>query len=312
MPAWVAIRVERVQLATNTEWDGPVPESGFASLCKDVGTLVGITGPGNAGAVRLGCALLSDEQQRQADPRDPDLQLTIDVAGVSYRSYVAADRRSHLFAYTFVVPGDAVPTDGVVLSVVDSDTDTKRGQEIGSVRFSRAEMIEMATSGALVTRQASDVSLLEFSVRPFDGRLRKVEVDLDARRGGAEVRGIEVNAGDVVRVEASGSWQIGSWNDDMLGPLGYTDGRLRSSNLTLFADDDHGTAVAVVGQQEAAVLLRPRPCVRVVSPYSGVIWIGINDQEFQDNKGSAHYRIFARPAKRREWLVPGQLLGCDT
>lgn len=60
------------------------------------------------------------------------------------------------------------------------------------------------------------------------------------------------------------------------------------------------------------MLLRPRPCVRVVSPYSGVVWIGINDQEFQDNKGSAHYRIFARPAKRREWLVPGQLLACDT
>lgn len=52
--------------------------------------------------------------------------------------------------------------------------------------------------------------------------------------------------------------------------------------------------------------------MRVVSPYSGVVWIGINDQEFQDNKGSAHYRIFARPAKRREWLVPGQLLACDT
>ena len=55
MPAWVAIRVERVQLGpTKTEWDGPVPESSFAGLCKDVGTLVGITGPGNAGAVRLG------------------------------------------------------------------------------------------------------------------------------------------------------------------------------------------------------------------------------------------------------------------
>jgi len=311
MPKWIVLRVERVQVAaSDTEWDGPAVDSSFKEICKGLSSLVGAARPEVGGVARIGCSLLSGEKQRQADPRDPDLQVILDMAGASYRSYVATDRRAHLFEYPFVVPGDAVPPDGLVLSVVDADANAPRGQEIGSVRLTRDEIITLTTSGQLITRQSESLALLEFSVRPHDAKLRKADVTLAANRGGVDVRGIEVNAGDVVRVEASGTWQIGSWNADWLGPDGYTDGRLKDSNLDLFPRDSHGAAVAVVGQQEAAALLRPHPCERFVSPFAGVVWVGINDRKPGDNNGEAHYRVFTRAPKAAEWRAPGVLLGC--
>ncbi len=310
MPKWIALRVERVQVAGDIEWDGPVEESSFKEMCKDVSTLVGLVRPDVGGAARLGCSLFSEEQ-RQTDPRDPDLQLVLDIGGVSYKSYIAVDRRAHLFSYPFVIPGDVIPPEGLVLTVLDADDNADRGQEVGSVRLSHAEIISIATSGQLATHQDGSVSLLEFTARPHDGSLRKVEVTVDAKTGGREVLGLEVNAGDIVRVEASGTWQIGTWHNDWLGPGGYGDDRLKGSNLRLFPSDGHGAAVAVVGQQGRASLLRPRPCDRFVSNFSGVVWVGINDRETSDNNGEATFRVLTRAPKAAEWKSPGVLLGCD-
>jgi hypothetical protein len=311
MPPWIVVRVERVRVAAGTtEWDGPHEESSLKQMCKDVSSLIGLARPDVGGAARLGCSLLSSGQ-RQTDPREPDLQLVLDIGGVSYSSYVATDRRAQLFSYSFVVPGAVVPVEGLVLAVVDADENSRRGQEIGSIRLTRKELIELAESRALIERRSDAVALLELSVRPRDGKLRTVDVSVEAKRGGTEARGLEVAAGEIVRVEASGSWRIGSWNDDMLGPSGYLDGRLRDSNLTLFPKDEHGAAVAVVGQQEAAALLRPRPCARFVSTYAGVVWVGINDRQAGDNAGEAHFRVLTRGPKPAEWRAPGALLGCD-
>lgn len=311
MPKWLAIRVERVQVnADGREWDGAVPESSLKQMCGDISKLVGVVRPGLGAAGRLGCALLGGQKQRQTDPRDPDLQILLDAAGVSYQSYIATDQRAHLFGYPFVVPGGVVPAEGIVVSLVDADTDAPRGQEIGSVRIGRDELIAAATAGGVLTRSAGSLGLIEIAVRAHDGGLEKAELALPAREGGTEVRGIAVNAGDVVRIEATGTWQIGSWNDAWLGPDGYTDGRLKDSNLSLFGKDHHGAVVAVVGQQGSAALLQPRPCVRVVSPFSGVIWVGLNDRSPGDNNGEVRLRVFTRAPKESEWRTPGALLGC--
>ena len=224
---------------------------------------------------------------------------------------MAPDRRAHQFTYAFVIPDESIPPQGLVVAVLDDDDGPLGGEEIGSVRLSREQLIAMAATGELASLAAPSLSLLEVSATPHDGRLRKAEFDLATNSGGETVRGITVNAGDIVRIEASGTWQIGTYNDDVLGPQGFTNGRLQDYNLPLFPRMAHGSTVALVGQQGKLVTLPIHPCARVVSPFAGVVWVGINDRKFTDNQGSAHIRIFTRAPKPAEWANPAALLGCD-
>lgn len=310
MPKRIVLRVERVQVAsTKREWDGPVAETSYKKLCSDVAGVVAAVRP--AGALASVVCDLMSEKQRQTDPREPDLRVELRSGPVVYTSYVAPDRRAHQFGYSFVIPDESIPAQGLVLAVLDDDDGALGGEEIGSVRLSRDQLIAMATTGELATLAAETLSLLEVSVTPHDGRLRKVEFDLATNSGGATARGIAVNAGDVVRIEASGEWQIGTYNNEVLGPEGFVDGRLKDYNLPLFPRAAHGSTVALVGQEGKLVVLPVSPCARVVSPFAGVVWVGINDRKFTDNQGSAHVRVFTRGPKPAEWASPAALLGCD-
>ncbi|MEZ4403737.1 MAG: hypothetical protein R3B06_27180 [Kofleriaceae bacterium] len=312
MPTRIVLRVERVQVAVDgREWDGPVAERDYKQGCKDVSALTVLLAPAAARLIRLGCALMSDQRQRQTDPREPDLRLELRSGGVTYTSYVAPDRRAHQFGYSFVVPDESIPAQGLVLAVVDNDDGASGGQEIGSVRLSRDQLIGLATTGEVRALRAGALELLEVTVAPHDGRLRKVEADLAVRDGGATVEGIQVNAGDVVRIETSGTWQIGTRGHDELGPEGFTDGRLHDHNLPLFKHAAHGGTVALVGQQGQQHVLAVSPCARFVSPYAGVVWVGVNDRAFADNRGTVHLRVFTRGAKPGEWRTPGATLACD-
>lgn len=311
MPKRIVLRIERVQVAQDgREWDGPIAEVSYKKLCSEVAGAVATVQP-EAAIAGLACDLLGSSKQRQTDPREPDLRLELRSGPAVYTTYVAPDRRSHQFGYSFVIPDESIPVQGLVLAVLDDDDGALGGEEIGSVRLSRDQLIAMATTGELASLSASPVALLEVSVTAHGGRLRKAEFDLATNSGGANVRGITVNAGDIVRIEASGTWQIGTYNDDVLGPEGFIDGRLRDYNLPLFPRFAHGSTVALVGEQGKLVVLPVSPCVRVVSPFAGVIWVGINDRKFNDNQGSAHIRVFTRAPKPSEWASPGALLGCD-
>jgi len=319
MPKRIVLRVERVQVAASgREWDGPVAEvsyrkvcSGVAGLVKAVGARVSPAIGAKAAIAGVACDFLGDGKQRQADPREPDLRVELRSGPVVYTSYAAPDRRAHQFGYAFVIPDESIPAQGLVLAVLDDDDGALGGEEIGSVRLSREQLIAMATTGELATLSAESVSLLEVTVTPHDGRLRKVEYDLATNSGGETVHGIAVNAGDVVRIDASGEWTLGTRGNEAVHPEGLTEGRLQRNNLPLFPSVAHGSPVALVGQQGKLVRLPLTPCARVVSPFAGVVWVGINDRRFADNLGSAHIRVFTRGPKAAEWGRPGALLGCD-
>ncbi|MBK9031558.1 MAG: hypothetical protein IPL61_09525 [Myxococcales bacterium] len=300
MPKRIVLRVERVRVATDgREWDGPIAETSYKKLCADVAGAVAVVQP-EVAIAGLACNLLGSGKQRQTDPREPDLRVELRSGPVVYTSYVAPDRRAHQFNYSFVIPDESIPAQGLVLAVLDDDDGALGGEEIGSVRLSRDQLITMATTGELASLAAPPLSLLEVSATPHDGRLRKIEFDLAASAGGETARGITVNAGDIVRIEASGTWQIGTYNDKELGPAGFSDGRLQDYNLPLFPRTAHGSTVALVGQQGKLVVLPVQPCVRVVSPFAGVIWVGINDRKFTDNKGQRpHPDLYPRPQTRR-------------
>lgn len=311
MPKRIVLRIERVQVAAGgREWDGPVAEVSYRKICLDLAGAVASVKP-VAALGGLACDLLGNSKQRQSDPREPDLRIELRSGPVVYTSYVAPDRRAHQFGYSFVIPDESIPTQGLVLAVLDDDDGAMGGEEIGSVRLSRDQLIALATTSDVASLSAEALNLFEITVTPHDGQLRKAEFDLATNSGGEIVRGIAVNAGDVVRIEAAGTWQIGTYHNEFLGPEGFTDGRLRDYNLPLVPSEAHGSTVALVGQQGKQLILPVQPCVRVVSAFAGVIWVGINDRKFSDNVGSAHIRVFTRAPKPAEWASPKVFLGCD-
>jgi hypothetical protein len=321
MPKRIVLRVERVQVAAGgREWDGPVAEVSYKNMCSAVAGLVKAVGErvspmigAKAAIAGVACDFIGDGKQRQADPREPDLRVELRSGPVVYTSYAAPDRRAHQFGYSFVIPDESIPAQGLVVAVLDDDDGTLGGEEIGSVRLSRDQLITMAKTGELASLSAESLSLLEVSVTPHDGRLRKVEYDLATNSGGETVHGIAVNAGEVVRIDASGEWTIGTGTsgNEPVHPEGLTAARLQRNNLPLFPGVAHGSTVALVGQQGKLVRLPLTPCARVVSPFAGVVWVGINDRAYGDNRGSAHIRVFTRAPKAAEWGSPGALLGCD-
>jgi hypothetical protein len=165
MPKRIVLRVERVQVAAGgREWDGPVAEVNYKKLCTEVAGAVAVVQP-EAALAGLACQLLGNGKQRQTDPREPDLRVELRSGPVVYTSYVAPDRRAHQFGYSFVIPEESIPSQGLVLAVLDDDDGALGGEEIGSVRLSREQLIAMATTGELATLAAETLSLLEVSTR---------------------------------------------------------------------------------------------------------------------------------------------------
>jgi hypothetical protein len=309
-PRWFVLRIDRVQAARNgIEWDGPVDETSSRDACRSIAGLAGIVIPA-ARSATLACSLVRDDQ-RQADPRDPDLQLLIEAPSVRYESYVAFDRRNHLFDYAFVVPSAALAADGLLISVVDADIGADRGQEIGSVRLTLDELTDLATKRTVGSRTAENLSLLEIAVGPYDGTLMESEVKIDAAIGGASDMSFKIHAGDIVRIEAEGTWQIGHFYDQVIGPSGYPNSAMRSGNLAAFKDEPHGAAVALVGSQGKMAKVSVNPCIKFVSPYAGSVWVGINDQSNRDNRGSALFRLLKRGPSAAQWMKPGAIFRCD-
>lgn len=309
LPAWIEIRVARVEVQGSTEWDGPVHETSDKEICGGISDIAIILGPEASGFGHLLCSQISD-QQVQKDPRDPDLQVLLEAPGVRYASFIVPDSRSTNFDYAFAIPGDALDADGVVVTVVDFDSADERGQEVGGVRLTKDELLKAFEGGTVVSRSTPNLATLEVAVREHDGKLREKSLDLSPSAGGQVLAGFDVAAGDIVRVEISGTWTIGTVHKDPLGPEGYAGTTLREYNLDTFPDFGHGAAVSLIGQQGSYAKVGGSPCTRFVNHHGGVVWLGINDKKPSDNRGAAHFRVLVRGAKAGEWKQPGGIFPC--
>lgn len=310
LPEWIEIRVQRVQVAAGREWDGPTEERGQKDQCSDIADVAMLV-PKVGMGISIFCEVFTTNAQRQTDPRHPDLQLLLEAPGVKYRSYISFDQQSQLFDYPFMVPSAALTDDGVLITVVDNDQGSERGEEIGSVRLRNQWLLDAWQSNQLQTQSTNGLSLIEISVSERRGDLTHKDAVFEARAGGAEVAGLEVVAGDFIRIKATGTWQIGDWNDKHLDANGYTDGRLRKSNLERFRDVAHGGAIALVGRSGMLFEVPPTTCFRAVAPFSGVVWVGINDNQPSDNRGTVNVRVHRRGPNPKEWKQPGVAFACE-
>jgi hypothetical protein len=311
LPEWIEIRVQRVHVTPGREWDGPSEERGQKDQCRDLADVAKFGGPKVAIGASIFCELFTTNAQRQTDPRQPDLQLLLEAPSVQYKSYIAFDQQSQLFDYAFMVPSTALSDDGVVITVVDNDQGSERGEEIGSVRLRKQWLLDAWQSGQLQSPTSGGLNLIEIGVSERRGELIHADAVFEAPVGGAHVAGLEVVAGDFIRIKAVGTWQIGNWNDDLLDANGYTDGRLRDSNLERFRDVAHGGAVALVGRSGMLFEVPPTTCFRAVAPYSGVVWVGINDKKPGDNRGTVNVRVHRRGPNPHEWRRPGATFPCE-
>lgn len=310
LPPWIEIRVGRVRVASSTSpWDGDRQERDWRRFCEGVTEAASSLRP--MVSVGSGVCQILDSPQRQTDPTLPDLQLQLRGADTTYSSYVAPDQTSYTFDYPFAVPREAISEAGFAIAVIDVDESSTGGQEIGSIRLSKEDLRDAVTAKKLQALTSSGLDLLEVQVRPHDGAFRKQVVDLDTSKGGMFVSSFAVRAGDVVRIEAQGSWKIGRWPDNSsMGPAGRSDSA-KGSRLKLFQDPANGAAVAFVGRDTSVLPVAVNPCVKFVAPYSGSVWVGVNDTKYGDNRGNAQFTVMKRGAKATQWASPGTLLACD-
>lgn len=315
---WLEIRVDMVSVATQRKrdagpWDAPsAKEASPKDLCGLVALLGNFAGAGPASGAALGsaCTILAPRgRQRQRDPRAPDLILQLRIGpDLSYVTPIVADTYAYAFGYPFVVPVDRIPRAGLQIVAYDADGGGE-GEALGSFRLFKSDLLKTAGSKRPV-RSLRDgaVERLEIVVLPYAGKVRKAVTEVSAAEI-KEVVGVPVRTGDVVEIRARGKYEVTSaLFKDWIHQDGYTKGH-RSYNRAELPKARHGAAMALLGDAGFGVLVGN--CVRIVSPFSGKIRVGVNDSDLANNSGNLKFSVVARqdPAL---WQQPGKVLSCPS
>lgn len=305
LPAVLVLRIDTVEVAptkwgSEQTWDGQEPESDPAAGCRVVAAGVTFLEPLSGGVVSALCGWVSSPH-RERRPSDPDLRVSVAAgATTAYSTFALADTASASLGYELVVPVGAVPADGLRVELYDDD---QVGAElIGSTRLSVAR---------LATAFRSPSKLLVVS----EGNIRRLEIVVSeyvaapamrARRPASAqptTLGRPVNAGEVVTVRARGSFKVGSWFDDTVGPGGYPGGDARSYNLKPFEREPHACGIALIGTGATVDGIAVGNEKQFVAEHAGPIRLGLNDSDPGNNTGSVRYEVALRAPTVQEWLA---------
>lgn len=311
-PTWVILRIDAVQVAlnrpgTSQTWDGPAPEQGHGEECALLGLGIGIINPILGKGAHLLCKMETRPKQRERDVSAPDLAVRITAGmGAVYQTATAWDTGYHIFRQEFMVPTEAIPAEGLSLSVVDRDGGEV--EVIGAVRLSRQQLVSAITSGQpmmVLQDPSGGLIRLELVVSASSSEGEDSTFDIDASDGTVRLRHRPIRAGEVVELSAVGRYQIGSHYDEWLGPTGYPGGGPKSYNFDAepFKGAAHGAALAIVGDGDAKQGLLVTPCATTISRSGGQLVVGVNDAEPDNNRGSLRFTIRVRPPTVQEWLA---------
>lgn len=307
LPENITLRIDRVDVAgtqpgTQNRWDGSEREPQGDAVCSLLALGTNLVSPVSGDHAKDLCGALVRQEHRERFPADPDLRVRLSAgASVAYDSPVARDLTSHSFAYEFVVPTSAVPPDGLRIEVLDDDG--KDGaQSIGSARLTLETIATTWESATRLFRTSSGaLSNLEVVVGPYE------PLTIEKREMLATSEPLPIGrrlaAGEIVHLQAKGSYTVGSWYDAKLDPRGYSTDAARRYNFQQepFASAPHAAGIALAGENDLFVGALVAPCVTFTSHYAGVLRVGINDTEPENNEGRIAFEGYLRAPTVEEW-----------
>jgi len=248
--------------------------------------------PGVGTAAHTLCSLGSRRDGSDWNPEDPDLFVAFQVGSTTYRSPVIADRASHDLNYPLFIPREAMRESGLHLAVYDRDGESPQASTL--IADHQLRWADLDNTIELRGEDLDEPSLkllrLELDHNP---QPQTASQTIAASAGLVPIDGVDIPAGMLVEIRAKGQYRIGSWNDDTLGPSGYPGGGPRDYNLPVqvFRAAKHGAAVALVQRDTAAQAVVVGDCARFIAESGGVLYLGVNDRDYQNNSGSIAFEV---------------------
>lgn len=312
---WVVVRVDAVEASqtrpgTASSWDGPAPQAQDGADCALLGLVSSLVLSPVAGkGLQYLCQHDSRPQQVEKDPTAPDLFVRLQARDATYDTYTAWNSAAHVFGVEFVLPVDAVPPEGITLSVLDRDG--AESDLVGHVRVVRQTLVEFAAGrGPLLSFTGSaGLRRLDLVISRLAPQLEEGAVAMDPSHGTIPAPTRRVRAGEVVEIVATGAYRVGTFNSDLIDPRGYPGGALRQYNFANepFRSAPHGSGLALIGPAGSRQGLIVAPCVAAVARVAGPIVLGVNDSDPENNRGELVFAVRIRPPTPIEWLGSGSL-----
>lgn len=289
-PGWVVLKISRVEVKPRkidgSPWD--LPKDKKSGGCGPVA--IGKMAAGLAGSV-IATFLCSHSTPGQRDVSAPDLFVQLVAGDARYQTPVALDTYDEAFDFPVIVPLEGIPPAGLEVQVLDQDDDVGAGELIGMVRLTRLQMQDaLASSMPLLTLSDSQVSRIEIEVAPYSAPPSVASLTFEVNHEPAALP-IRARAGELVTIAARGKYSVAS-NFRELDENGYTDGQKRGYNRSDFKNANHGVAVALIGAgNESHAALVVGPCVTAVASTAGQIFVGVNDRDVGNNRGSIRFAV---------------------
>ena len=165
--------------------------------------------------------------------------------------------------------------------------DTNRDQRLSAQEWvwSRRSFEQRDTNNdGVLTRAELGAPAAGFGARTANARVASVNVP--ANRQWTDT-GVVVQSGDRVSFTASGTVQLSSGGDDVADPKGARSGRLAPEGP--LPRDPAGALIARIGETAPVVVGDRTDGIR--APASGRLYLGVNDDYHQDNKGNYNVEV---------------------
>jgi hypothetical protein len=290
-PGWVVLKISRIEVKPRkidgSPWD--LPREKKSGSCGPV-AMIGKMAAGVAGGV-IATFLCSHSTPGQRDVSAPDLFVQLVAGDARYRTPVALDTYAEAFDFPVIVPLEGIPPAGLEVQVLDQDDDVGTGELIGMVRLTRMQVQDaLASNMPLLTLSDSQLSRIEIEVAPYAAPAPIEPSTFEVNHEPAALP-IRARAGELVTIAARGKYSVAS-NLREIDENGYIDGEKRGYNRNDFKNANHGAAVAMVGaSNESHAALVVGSCVTAVASTAGQIFVGVNDSDVRNNRGSIRFAV---------------------
>jgi len=130
-----------------------------------------------------------------------------------------------------------------------------------------------------------------------------------SRRGMVAVENLSVTAGEVVEVEARGEYRVAG-RAAPVPPAGGPGAAARTFQDGPFKVGAPGAAMVRVGKRRLTTGTLVTPCAAFLSPYEGLVFAGINNQDPSKAQGDLEFDVSVRAATDAEWRT-GPVVECN-